>query len=296
MSVTKTKVTSEIKGRGHFAIIPNEIWATDIPFEAKVIWVYLMAQGESWDSSQNNLVRRFGMGKKTMSDLLNTLEKYGFIIMKKKGPKGTKFEMLPPSSWSCGYEYWFSPLPVLPVTGIPGDQTGSPQNQTGSPQNHIQEKEEEEIEEERRETHSLISKEIDSSPVNHIHPSADTSEITVEAILATWKPGPKTDYKDFDGLFCDLFTTIKHYGFSKDQLSTKKILKSVFGSTPPATIKWKVDKAETCIEEQRELVYAPDLKIQTGKVLSRSPVKIEDRETFNQFDWIMSKAKGETNG
>lgn len=95
-------------------------------------------------------------------------------------------------------------------------------------------------------------------------------QITPEAILAHWKP-QKVDSKDLDSTVANLFSTLKHYSIPKDELSTKKIIKAMFGPSPSKKIEWLLEKATQAIEEQRELIYAPDIKIQDAPIEKPNP-------------------------
>lgn len=93
-----------------------------------------------------------------------------------------------------------------------------------------------------------------------------TTPITPEAILAKWKPS-RVDSGDLDNQVAELFATLKHHSILKDELSTKKILKTMFGPSPSKKIQWLVDKAILAIEEQRELIYASsDIHMQNAPI------------------------------
>ncbi len=94
-------------------------------------------------------------------------------------------------------------------------------------------------------------------------PSVTTpkEQVSSEAILAKWKPN-RVDSKDLENQVAELFTTLKHYSIPKDELSTKKIIKTMFGPTPSKKIDWLIEKATQAIDEQRELIYAPEIDMQ----------------------------------
>lgn len=128
-------------------------------------------------------------------------------------------------------------------------------------------------------------------PLDHGQQAA--TNITPEAILATWKPTGKINYKELDNSMSDLFTTLKFYSFPKEEISTKKIIRAMFGPSPAKEINWLVLKAEQAAEEQREIIYSSGLQMQSG--LTKTPARMVEDVEFNRFEFIMSKAKGAKN-
>ena len=98
MSLNKSRVTNALQGRGGFSIVPNELWRLDIPTMAKTIWAYLLSQHPEWDCSRNNIARNLGIGRQTVTDLLNLLSGLGMVKVD-SSQKSWAIEMVPPSEW-----------------------------------------------------------------------------------------------------------------------------------------------------------------------------------------------------
>lgn len=107
MSVHKTLVTKQLKKRGHFAQVPNEIFAADISVNARLVWVYLISEGPKWDSSVANVANNLGISRSTATNAVKELRVHN-MISTRQTKSGTDFTLIPSDQWNGG---WINGIP-----------------------------------------------------------------------------------------------------------------------------------------------------------------------------------------
>lgn len=293
MSVNKKSYNDEMQERGSYAIIPNEIWErSDLDHTAKVIWCYVLSRKADWQSSRNNIARNLNIHKDTVTKYLIQLENMNLLKHTVGSNNSWDFEIIAPSNWipetSGTKSAQAIPQPTGglkfgPLVGHPAGHTQEDNNinKGNQPTNELpfQETEDFGFEINLNEEPNIptpenmksvakpnaIPKAQKHTPVesNDVAPSIgpNKSQITAMAILAKWKP-QKVEVASLESDLATLFSTLKHHSFDKDEVPTKKIIATMFGPNPNKKILWLVDKAIQLIDEQRELIYAPEIEMQ----------------------------------
>jgi biotin operon repressor len=99
MSVNKSKMDAYFRDRGHFVMVPNELWELKgVDQYSKVIWCYVYSQREDWASSRNNLARNLNMHHTTVSKHVEQLEAMGMLEVDRT-KESWSFTPLPPTNW-----------------------------------------------------------------------------------------------------------------------------------------------------------------------------------------------------
>jgi hypothetical protein len=100
MGVNKSDVKNYCKTNKNFAQVPNCIWdVTNISMHAKMVWIYLAAQGPKWQSSIRSLATNLGVHRKTVDTALKLLAKKNMLSMV-NAHYGTNFTLHAPSTWN----------------------------------------------------------------------------------------------------------------------------------------------------------------------------------------------------
>lgn len=102
MGILKTKFQEEMQHRGQFSIVPNEIHSRNlnIKYSCRMVWIYLLSQGSTWECSRNNISKNIGLSKDKVSEFLKALEKRKMISISVEGPSNKwHVEIYPPSEW-----------------------------------------------------------------------------------------------------------------------------------------------------------------------------------------------------
>ncbi len=99
MSVHKSQVTSQLKRRKKFAQVPNELFAADIPIQARLVWAYLMSEGPGWDSSVANIARNLGISRSAATRSVRELRDRN-MISTRQTKSGTDFTMHTSDQWN----------------------------------------------------------------------------------------------------------------------------------------------------------------------------------------------------
>lgn len=74
MSVNKNELNKSISSRGQFSLIPNEIWTLPISMKAKIAYMYLLSQSESWNPGVRGIAEGTSMSVPTVRTALKELE------------------------------------------------------------------------------------------------------------------------------------------------------------------------------------------------------------------------------
>lgn len=131
MSINKSRYNDYMQQRGGYAVVPNEIWETDLDPATKVIWCYLLSRTPTWDSSRNNLAANLGYHRNTVSSCVAELESRNMLRITSPGRQRWDFEILPPSEWKdvlalSGNRAKSEPVPSVCIQDIHSVHTGTP--------------------------------------------------------------------------------------------------------------------------------------------------------------------------
>jgi hypothetical protein len=286
MSVDKKQINDFMTERGGFTMTPNELWEVDLDHIAKVIWNYVFSRSSTWESSQNNIARNLKLHPNTVTKHVSELKKLNMLKTERGPNNATNYEIVPPNLWCAKIR---APLQEAHQTSpscepVPyelahtqEEKKNQEENRLVGLKNNIQE----------GKTNNVLPENVTSRPESSPNSAAPTSR----AILAQWKPTHKFMAKELTQLIADLFETLKTYHHPKDELSTDVILKTLFGTDPHRQIRFMVPIAKQTIDEQRELIYAPEFQMREASPrLTKSPGRVVEEE-FDRFAYVMSKAK-----
>lgn len=98
-NISKNDYNEYLSDRGQYCRIANEIWEVNIEPYAKLVWMYIVAQKPTWQSSMKNIARNTGISEPTVKKHLLLLEEANMIVVDRSSPHGWKFYFPPVSSW-----------------------------------------------------------------------------------------------------------------------------------------------------------------------------------------------------
>ena len=81
MSVNKSELTRSISQRGHFSIIPNEIWTLELSMKAKIVFLYLLSQSDTWNPGLRGIAEGTSISVPTARLALKELEDANMITV-----------------------------------------------------------------------------------------------------------------------------------------------------------------------------------------------------------------------
>lgn len=89
MSINKSKLTKSIQDRGGYFTGPNEIWTLPISSKAKIVYLYLISQSDTWNPGSREIAAGTSIGRDSVREALKELE-FNKMITISEGPHGLR--------------------------------------------------------------------------------------------------------------------------------------------------------------------------------------------------------------
>lgn len=213
MSVKKKVLLTEIKNRGHYTVVPNEILASkELSGNEKLIWCYILSQSGTWTGGRNSIATNLGISPKTVSSALDSLVTKNLLIITSDRSKFS-FEYPSSSQWSITVY-----LPQSKVEITPKLEQDLP---------HIKE----------------VKKNKASQPI-----SSAKEEDLFHLILSEWRksypsgPGFLSGKSKARPALKELIKKSKIVGLQQNDLKPDAVIALIFGSNPDSSLQaWILD-------------------------------------------------------
>lgn len=227
MSVNKSKLSRSIQNRGQYFIGPNEIWSLPISSKAKLTYIYLISQSDSWNPGIRVISDAIGIGREGVADALSELEQKKMIEIVDNGTGMRKTYMV------NGIEEWILEEEADVFEGghlaerrqPPSGKASATQRKLG----HIQE--------ESKKISTTAEKKISKEEI-----LPEKVKLSPEQIYRSWLSQlPESRYECCLDELMVLFATLIEHGLTESDISSslkKKIL-----------VRWSKSKYPQRIEE-----------------------------------------------
>ena len=225
MSVNKSKLSRSIQSRGQYFIGPNEIWSLPLSTKAKITYIFLISQSDSWNPGTREIADAIGMGRDSVTEALAELQEVNMISIIDNGQGMRKTYMV------NGIEEWVIKDEVALGKASSLSALGPPpvgfRATTGRNQGHIQEE---------PKKNPTAEKKISKEEV------PEKEKLSPEQIYRSWLSQlPDSRYECCLDELMVLFATLIEHGLTESDISSslkKKIL-----------VRWSKSKYPQRIEE-----------------------------------------------
>lgn len=225
MSVNKSKLSRSIQSRGQYFIGPNEIWSLPLSTKAKITYIFLISQSDSWNPGTREIADAIGMGRDSVTEALAELQEVNMISIIDNGQGMRKTYMV------NGIEEWVIKDEVALGKASSLSALGPPpvgfRATTGRNQGHIQEE---------PKKNPTAEKKISKEEV------PEKEKLSPEQIYRSWLSQlPESRYECCLDELMVLFATLIEHGLTESDISSslkKKIL-----------VRWSKSKYPQRIEE-----------------------------------------------
>ena len=272
MSVNKSKLSRSIQSRGQYFIGPNEIWSLPLSTKAKITYIFLISQSDSWNPGTREIADAIGMGRDSVTEALAELQEVNMISIIDNGQGMRKTYMV------NGIEEWVIKDEVALGKASSLSALGPPpvgfRATTGRNQGHIQEE---------PKKNPTAEKKISKEEV------PEKEKLSPEQIYRSWLSQlPESRYECCLDELMVLFATLIEHGLTESDISSslkKKIL-----------VRWSKSKYPQRIEEWWEQAlgstFGAGLALATPdmpKTIQMNPKKSErmngDRDVDVALKW-----------
>jgi len=258
MSVNKSKLSRSIQSRGQYFIGPNEIWSLPLSTKAKITYIFLISQSDSWNPGTREIADAIGMGRDSVTEALAELQNRNMISIIDNGHGMRKTYMVNGiEEWVINDEVALGKASSLSALGPPPVGFRAT---TGRNQGHIQEEPKKNPTAEKK-----ISKEE----------LPEKEKLSPEQIYRSWLSQlPEVRYESCLDELMVLFATLIEHGLSESDISSslkKKVLTRWAKSKYPQRIEEWWEQALGSTFGAGLALATPDMP----KTISMNPKKSE---------------------
>jgi hypothetical protein len=81
MSVNKSDLTKSIQSRGQYSIVPNEIWNLPLSKHAKIVYIFIISQADTWNPGTRQIAEGTCSSLTTVCNALKELQDHYMLII-----------------------------------------------------------------------------------------------------------------------------------------------------------------------------------------------------------------------